>query len=119
MADNQMTPAPGIVLVVPEDGERKVGVIAVAGAPGGENVATGTVTAVGPPRGDGDGDLAVMVLERDVALAMVREKDDRIIRLHNERDAMTARILELEEEADELFHTLEEATATLKRNGLA
>jgi len=72
MADEQnssLTPAPGIVIVIPDDGERTVGVVTIAGTPSGtDDVATGRVVSVGPPRGESDPDIREMGLEPGMTL---------------------------------------------------
>jgi len=62
-------PAPGIVLVAP-DAERTVGAITVAEG-GHATVATGRVSAVGPPRGD-DPDLREMGLDKGMTIHYTR-----------------------------------------------
>jgi len=72
MADEQnsnLTPAPGIVIVEPHDGERQVGAVVIAGTPSdADAVATGTVVSVGEPRGDGDPDIREMGLQSGMTL---------------------------------------------------
>lgn len=63
--ETKLEPAPGIVLVVP-DAERTVGAITVAEGGHGA-VATGRVSAVGPPRGD-DPDLREMGLDEGMTI---------------------------------------------------
>lgn len=58
-----LTPAPGLVLVTPDDGERVVGKIAIPGSvDASDGVSKGTVVAVGPPRDHRDPDLTEMGL---------------------------------------------------------
>ncbi len=62
--NTELTPAPGLVLVVPDDGERTVGKIAIAGSvDSSDGVSKGKVVAVGPPRDHRDADLSEMGLE--------------------------------------------------------
>jgi len=72
MADEQskeLTPAPGIVIVIPDDGERTVGVVTIAGSPSGaDDVSTGRVVSIGPPRGEGDPDIREMGLDVGMTL---------------------------------------------------
>jgi hypothetical protein len=65
----EFEPAPGIVLVAP-DAERTVGAITVAEG-GHATVATGRVSAVGPPRGD-DPDLREMGLDKGMTIHYTR-----------------------------------------------
>jgi len=65
----EFEPAPGIVLVVP-DAERTVGAITVAEG-GHAAIATGRVSAVGPPRGD-DPDLREMGLDEGLTIHYTR-----------------------------------------------
>ena len=61
---DKLTPAPGLVLVTPDDGERVVGKIAIAGSGDpADGVSRGTVVAVGPPRDHRNPDLAEMGLQ--------------------------------------------------------
>jgi len=63
-SSDNMTPAPGLVLVTPDDGERVVGKIAIAGSSdASDGVLKGKVAAVGPPRDRRDADLGEMGLE--------------------------------------------------------
>jgi len=65
----EFEPAPGIVLVAP-DAEMTVGAITVAEG-GHATVATGRVSAVGPPRGD-DPDLREMGLDEGMTIHYTR-----------------------------------------------
>jgi len=61
---NSMTPAPGLVLVVPDDAEKVVGKITIPGSSdASDDVMKGKVAAVGPPRDHRDADLGEMGLE--------------------------------------------------------
>lgn len=66
---DNLTPAPGLVLVTPDDGERVVGKIAIAGsADASDGVSKGTVVAVGPPRDHRDPDLNEMGLQEGMTV---------------------------------------------------
>ena len=66
---DNLTPAPGLVLVAPDDGERMVGKIAIAGpADASDSVSKGTVIAVGPPRDHRDPDLNEMGLKEGMTV---------------------------------------------------
>lgn len=71
MPDNKdnLTPAPGLVLVTPDGAERVVGKIAIAGSPdASDGVSRGTVVAVGPPRDHRDPDLNEMGLQEGMTV---------------------------------------------------
>lgn len=64
-----LTPAPGLVLVEPDDSRRMVGQIAIAGSANtSDTVSRGTVIAVGPPRDHRDPDLNEMGLQEGMTV---------------------------------------------------
>lgn len=67
MAD-VIIPAPGIVIVVPDNSEKVVGAVVIACTSSADSVATGKVVAVGPPRGEGDPDIQEVGLQAGMKL---------------------------------------------------
>lgn len=66
--DKELVPGPGIVIVVPDEGEKQVGAVVIASRPAAtDDVATGRVVSIGQSRGD-DPDIREMGLEDGMTL---------------------------------------------------